>query len=257
MLYICCRGFERRTDFRFLAVHTCVISSFPSLLSRIIDSTNPTTSSPRNLACRYITELSQWKAVAYTGHIPGHSGLRCRSIYRRTLEPLVCASDMPPPASPSRVHPTRWERICRHCDAIHACECSRDGRSMIWHSWQRAAAFPYTKYRQRLCAVRHSSSWWRWGAWTRSTWMLHASPDVDIDNHANLHVWAACGRSGNQDSYRPTYMYFSTVACASPRPVVPLPHIYRAVMLIFDLVDIPVSPAADSPNPKVSSFRKV
>jgi hypothetical protein len=56
------------------------------------------------------------------------------------------------------------------------------------------------------------------GAWTRSTngvgkgyCTRFASPDIvldfHIDNHANLHVWGACGRSGNQDSYRPTYMY--------------------------------------------------
>ena len=152
-----CRGLQRRADFRFLAAHTCVISSlyrFPRKSQRLNKSFDEHRESPRNLACRYITALNQWKAVACRGHIPGHSGLRCcrcRSIYR-TLEPLVCASDMPPPASPSRVHPTRWERICRHCDAIHACECSRDGRSMIWHSWQRAAAFPYTKYWERLCA---------------------------------------------------------------------------------------------------------
>jgi hypothetical protein len=105
------------------------------------DSTNPTTSSPRNLACRYITELSQWKAVAYTGHIPGHSGLRCRSIYRRTLELSYAQATCHLQES----HPTRWARICRHCNTIHACECSRDERSMIWPSWQRAAAFPYTK----------------------------------------------------------------------------------------------------------------
>jgi hypothetical protein len=29
---------------------------------------------------------------------------------------------------------------------------------------------------------------------------------IDNDDNANLHVWGACGRSGNQDSYRPTYM---------------------------------------------------
>ena len=100
----------------------------------------------------------------------------------------------------------------------------------------------------RLCVTRHHGGGrWAHGRYRRRGYTL-PSPDIHVDNNANLHVWAACGRSGNQDSYRPTYMYFSTVACASPRPVVPLPHIYRAVMLIFDLVDIPVSPAADSPN---------
>jgi len=49
-------------------------------------STTTTRRNHGSLACRHITSLSQWKAVACKRQYPRHSGLRCRSIYR-TLEP--------------------------------------------------------------------------------------------------------------------------------------------------------------------------
>jgi hypothetical protein len=53
--------------------------------------------------------------------------------------------------------PDTLARIFRHCDAIHACECSRDGRSMIWH----AAAFSRTKIDREHASLGIMVEGWR------------------------------------------------------------------------------------------------
>ena len=166
---------------------------------------------------------------------------------------------------PSKNPPDTLVRICRHCDAIHACESSRDGRSMTWHPWQRAAAFSIHQNGGLTETVRHSSSWWRSGAWTNGVSRLHACalrPDMVpnfliIDNHQ--HDQSACLGDMwplGQSRLLPAHLQ-TTVACASPRPVVPLALPPCLPSRHSDLCPgIPVSPTADCPTLKASLFRK-
>jgi hypothetical protein len=142
MIYACCKDSQRRTCFRFLAADTCDISSLPSLLSQITDSTNSAMSTATVHAASPAGILpvsaNGRRSLAKDQNSPSQRGLRCRSIFR-TLE-LSYAQ-----ATCHLRPPDTLARICRHCNAIHACIGSRDERSMIWHSWQRAAALPYTR----------------------------------------------------------------------------------------------------------------
>jgi hypothetical protein len=170
--------------------------------------------SPRKLACRFITNLGQWKAIACTGLIPGHSGLRCRSIYR-TLELSYAQATCHLQARPQS---TRHAGQGFAAIATRFMRANAHGmeRSMIWHSWQRTAALPYTQKLTETVRCASLVIMVEEGAWTRSTNGVGKGHTlrltscltfhIDNDDNANLHVWGACGRSGNQDSYRPTYM---------------------------------------------------
>jgi len=164
MIDICYKDLKRRTDFRFLAVHVCVI--FITFLTNHGGSTSDRDEhrdehrdSPRNtqhhLQIRYQFRPMdggrlRWPVCPYSRH----SGLRCRSIYRT---PPSHMRKRHASCKPFHNPPDTLARILRHCDAIHACECSRDGRSMIWH----AAAFSHTQIDREHASLGIMVEGWR------------------------------------------------------------------------------------------------
>jgi hypothetical protein len=114
---ICYRDLKRRTDFRFLEAHMCVI--FITFLTNHGGSTSDGASTAHGDSARNHTaspadilpisangRRSLAMASMPVSPYPRHSGLRCRSIYRTGA--LICASDMPA-ASPSTTHPIHWQ----------------------------------------------------------------------------------------------------------------------------------------------------
>jgi hypothetical protein len=83
----------------------------------------------RSLAMASIPVTAACGADRYTAHWSSHMRKRHASC------------------KPSKVYPTHWQGFTAIANATHACESSRDGRSMIWH----AAVFSYTKT-DRNCA---------------------------------------------------------------------------------------------------------
>jgi hypothetical protein len=149
MIDICCKHLKRRTDFRFLAVHTCVIS--------ITFLTNHGGSTSTAMSTATVHATTRLHLQMYYQSRPMDGG-RLRWPVSPSQRPavqigiphtgaLICASDMPA-ASPQKCTrhtgkdlpplQTRLTRAKAH--GMHR-------RSMIWH----AAVFLYTKT-DRDCA---------------------------------------------------------------------------------------------------------
>jgi hypothetical protein len=153
MIDICCKHLKRRTDFRFLAVHTCVIS--------IMFLTNHGGSTSTAMSTATVHATTRLHLQMYYQSRPMDGG-RLRwpvSPYPRIPVTAACGADRytahwsshmrkrHASCKPSKVYPTHWQGFTAIANATHACESSRDGRSMIWH----AAVFSYTKT-DRNCA---------------------------------------------------------------------------------------------------------
>jgi hypothetical protein len=118
MIDICCKHLKRRTDFRFLAVHTCVISimfltNHGGSTSTAMSTATIHATTRLHLQMYYQSRPMdggrlRWPVSPY----PRHSGLRCRSVYR-TLELSYAQATCQLQALKSL--PDTLARIYRHC----------------------------------------------------------------------------------------------------------------------------------------------
>jgi hypothetical protein len=192
---ICCRDLKRRTDFRFLEAHMCVI--FITFLTNHGGSTSDGESTAHgDSPCNHTASPADILPISANGR----RSLAMASMPVSPSQRPAMQIDIPhwsphmrkrhASCKPFHNPPDTLARIFRHCDAIHACECSRDGRSMIWH----AAAFSHTKIDREHASLGIMVEV---GAWTRSPngdERLHASPDIALNFHIdnNLHDQPAC-----------------------------------------------------------------